>query len=164
MNRFKKPWYIWFSLLALIILSGDTAVRVKFMKGYWENFDLWIRACGFLSKLWFLYLFIPSGVLTFLSGYILSLADYFIPSASQHPLTQEILDSLVFLVIYLLNVYSTYKLVLWRNKNIPHLLTGPFAPKKNKVEKDDIENEKENLDTSVEDEPQIIDDNEENIK
>ena len=157
-NNNTKPWYIWFSLVAFVILWGDTARRIKVMKGgYWDNFDLWLRACGMSFKLWVLHLFVPLAVLA-------SLANYLLRDVPEESLVPEIVMLMILLVIYFLNVYSTYKLVLWRNKNIPHLLTGPFASKKNKVEKDDIENEKENLDTSVEDEPQIIDDNEENIK
>ena len=112
MARRNKPWYIWFSIFALALLMGDTSRRIKVLR---ENIGLWNRACKNFFKLCILYIILP---IFLLSG----LTSLFLRMVGEDPFAQDIIMSIVFLVIYLLGVYAAYKHVVWRDKNIPHLL------------------------------------------
>jgi len=123
MERKKRPWYIWFSLLALALLWGDTARRIKgFRDG---NFVLWNRACGNFLKLITIYFIIPMFLIPLLTNFIFGV---------------YIAVNILLAIIYFLGVFATCKHIDWRNKNISHLLK---SNKVNDVDKarDDLDNE-----------------------
>lgn len=123
-----KPWYIWFSVLALFTLSGDTSRRIKLSnKNFGDNFDLWLKACGHILKLIVLYVFIPLFMLS-------TIADRLLRDVPSDSIIMDIAVSIILLIVYFLGVYATYKHVNWRNKNIPHLLTASVQEETSKNE------------------------------
>ena len=120
-NKYKKPWYIWLSLLAFALLWGDTAIRIKATKTP-ENFDLWTSACGNSIKLFLFYIIGPLILFSVSTPLIFG-------EAGEGPILSTILPLLLLALLYFLGVYITYKHVIWRKKNIPHLLVYPFSPK-----------------------------------
>ena len=130
MNKFKKPWYIWFSLLALALLWGDTAWRTKFSR---ENIGIWTRACWNIFKLSMAYLIAP--LLIF--GLLIDIA--IMRRVPEGSLIYEFGLGLVLVVVYFSGVYVTYRHLKWRKENMAHLLPGYEPPSEDKPQDDDIQ-------------------------
>ena len=105
MSKHNRPWYIWFSLLSVMVLWVDIARSTLFSS---KNRDLWPRALVFLFKLLLIYFIIPS-YLMMIIGDIEPLKN--VSSVLLHvPL------------LYLQGVYIAYRLSNWREENISHPL------------------------------------------
>ena len=111
----KKPWYIWLSLFGFMFIAGDTSRRIKMKR---DNFDLWIRACLHMWKLMILYIIIPIPIGSFLVGIILDNVEFV------NTLGDYAGSYIMLIILYFLFVIATYRHVVWRRKNIPHLLGG----------------------------------------
>jgi len=113
MTKNKKPWYIWFSILAIIFLWGDTSRRIKFSG---KNMGLWTRAVGNIAKLSVFYIILP----LLLFG---ALIDRLVMrNVSIGSLSYELGVFAVLFIVYFFGVYATYRHSVWRKENISHLL------------------------------------------
>ena len=113
----KKPWYIWLSIPAFILLWGDSSRRIMFGKPYYNindghKINLGARFWGNTFILWVGHLMILLPIFAMLMSRINRAA----PSLSL------ITEWTTFILAYLLGVYITYKHAIWREKNIPHYL------------------------------------------
>jgi len=109
MIKIKKPWYIWFSFIALVVLCIDTIGRVSFLSKSWG------MAIGNMFKIATLYMMIPLILLIPISSLLL----IFFPTSY---LIQNIVLYMCFIGIYLSGVYGTCEHVIWRKENMPDLL------------------------------------------
>ena len=105
MNKYYRPWYIWFSFLSLIILWADTAWCVMIVC---KNRDTMNRAIVYLFKLIAVYYILPSMLLILIS--------------SIEPLRSVPNMLLHIPLIYLQGVYITYRFSIWRKENTSHLM------------------------------------------
>jgi len=121
-NKTRLPRYIWFSLPALMLLWGDTARRIKFVREpFWDKYDIWQKACLHMFKLSILYLISPIVIYFILVSRILRHAPLIAP---------EIIVLISLAVIYFSGVYVTYRHYMWRKANISHLLNKHSPPRR----------------------------------
>jgi len=125
-NKHKKPWYIWLSLLAFLILWGDTGRRIK-AREFNQDFDLWMSACGNFFKLSLFYTIVPF--------ILFSVLVRILGEAFNDPIVSNITISLFLIALYFLGVFITYRHSVWREENIYHLLD-----KKTKIQ-DEVNND-----------------------
>ena len=112
----KLPWYIWFSFFSLALLWGDTSRRIKINKNNtFDSISLWNRAVGNIAKLCGLYMFLPLLLFSII-------ANIFFRNIPPESIFFPIIISFLLLLIYILGVIAAYKHILWRLKNITHLL------------------------------------------
>jgi len=112
----NKPWYIWFSIFAFLVLWSDTTRKLKYTREY---LGLWYRATGNLLKLSCVYiLFIPIAS-TMLLGYLAEgLSRLLSIEVSNQYIVDNIFASIIFIFIYFGGVYATYRHALWRREHI----------------------------------------------
>jgi len=124
-NKPRLPWYIWFSVIDFAILWGDTARRIKFSRvSFWDDFDLWSKACFNMIRLFVMYILAPIIILSILIGRIFD-------NALDIPFSIEVAGSiLLFLALYLSSVYAVYRHIVLRRTNIVHLLSNPLQPRR----------------------------------
>ena len=123
MDKDKKPWYIWFSVVAFMLLSGDTARRIKFSP---KNVGLWNRASIHIMKLWGFYvMFIPICLAIILGLVLEAILSNGVVEGS---IVEAVVIYIVLLAIYCMGIYATYRHSKWRNENIAHLLPGYVSP------------------------------------
>ena len=97
-----------------MLLFGDTARRIKPYKSL-ESSDLWFSMWGNFFKLTFLFMISPIILYAIVISLLGSLVDFIDPNA-------DYFATILLIIIYLTGVHMTYKHVIWREKNIPHLL------------------------------------------
>ena len=123
----KTPWYIWFSFIAFAFLWRDTMRRIKFFReSFWDNFELWAKACLNAFMLGILHIVIPIIAYGVLANRLIS----GLPDTSIVP---EIAISGLLLLIYFSNVYATYRHMAWRRANISHLLDSKLPTRSNLI-------------------------------
>ena len=117
----KGPWYIWLSIPAFMLLPFfDTSRRVlsherKNKISKLDKESVWFKLTGHLLGTWLVFVMLPA----FLLGHLFyQIAGYFEAGS----LLAGIFGNLLWAVLYFAGVYATYRHVLWREKNIPHLL------------------------------------------
>jgi len=116
-DKNKAPWYIWLSFIALILLLCDTARRIKLSrKSFWGDFDLWLKACLNFMKITILYIIIPIIIYGILLNIVLRHTQF-----EQIAIDISVM-LLLLLFVYLPSVYAVFQHVIWRRKNISHLL------------------------------------------
>lgn len=112
----NKPWYIWFSVVAFLLLSIDTERKIMFNRVYRS---LWNSASWNLVKLWGIYIMLLpllSGILlSYLVDMILRLFSVYVPEDS---LINSVMQLVLFIFIYVGGVYATYRHALWRREHI----------------------------------------------
>jgi len=119
MSKRTKPFYIWFSFLALAAFCWDTSRRIKLSSpSFWDRFDLWNKAVFNIWKIFILYIIAPIVLISILTSYI-------IDNATSRLFFSQFIVVALLVFIYLCGVYATYKHILWRERNIPHLLNRP---------------------------------------
>lgn len=117
MIKNKKPWYIWLSFIALVVLSRDTSRRISHSPKFSE-FSGWERGATYIFKTAVFYVLIPSFCIAIPVGIL------FITLFPDLYLAENIAISIWYFVLYLSGVRATYKHVIWRKENIPDLLNG----------------------------------------
>ena len=123
-KKIKIPWYVWLSLIALALIWGDTARRIKVSgKSLWDNFELWVKACVNMFMICMIYVIVPIIVFALLVNNLF----YDVLNYSFGP---EILMSILLIAIYFLSVFAVCRHIAWRNTNISHLLDEGFFGKK----------------------------------
>ena len=115
MNRHKKHWYIWFSILAFILLWSDTTKRLKFSR---ENIKRWHRSLKNALKLWCFY------VMLIPISFAVLMDRLFLRSVPNESIHYEIMIVVVLVLIYLGGVRATYRHSVWRKENIADLIAG----------------------------------------
>lgn len=119
-NRSNTPWYIWLSFLALMLLWGDTARRIKVSrKNFIDDFPLWGKACLNIAKISILYFILPLALYAGITG-------HFFEHLVNEPIYSDVFEAINLVVLYLSNVYASHRHVVWRNKNISHLLGSEY--------------------------------------
>jgi len=118
--KYKKKWYIWFSIFAFMFLWADTSRRIMFTK---KNYEIWSRACGQLFKLFGGYVILPIMLVSILVGFPLSRLDIY-----EGSLLNELFNMLNLILVYLGGVYATYRHDIWRKENISHLFKNYKPP------------------------------------
>ena len=114
MSKNKKPWYIWFSAVAFMLLWSNTTRQIKYEK---SKRHMWPRACWNGLKLWGTYvMFIPISSLVLL-GRLATFITHMISVNLNLEIVATILSLYVLLAIYLGGVYATYKHYIWRKEN-----------------------------------------------
>jgi len=114
-------WYKWFSFLALAALLWDTSRRIKLSApSFWDRFDLWNRAVFNIWKIFIIYIIIPIIVFSVLVGYIFG-------DVAEYSVLSQAVGILIVVFVYLVGVYATHRHILWRERNIPHLLNRPHS-------------------------------------
>ena len=115
----KNSWYIWLSIFGFMLLSCDTARRIRSRKTpREEKFSLWMRLCLNDLKLFVVYIILPIVIV----GNILSFVLLDMLSLDSESLEVELVMVGFFIMLYFLGVLMTHKHVIWRNNNISHLL------------------------------------------
>jgi len=115
----KKPWYIWLSVIGFVYLWGDTSRRIlmyehknKIKLG--DDKEIWLNHFGYsFFCLWIGHLLIPFIFLGVLYNVVERHVDEFIAL---------IINCLVIIIAYFLGVYVMSKYIVWREKNISHIL------------------------------------------
>ena len=107
MIKSYKPWYIWFSIPALLLLWGDTSRRIKVLKD--NNLERWTKACWNLCKISVLVIVLP----LFISGHLISIIT---GDMVAEPLMQEIIASILLIQLYFQGVISAHRHAAWRKK------------------------------------------------
>jgi hypothetical protein len=116
----KKPWYIWLSIPAFMLLTWDTSKRIHappfhnpftLMRDS-ERFLLQIKSSLNVIVLWACLVMLP----------MVSFILYDALLSNKYPQLSSMVGAVLFVSLYLLGVYATYKHVIWREKNISHLL------------------------------------------
>jgi len=117
----KKPWYIWLSVPALLVLSFTTAGYVsRYEKvhniGIFNSSSFYWKARGnsFLLILVVIMLPLAFFMLIFLA------AEYY---AGRGSFFAILVNGIMLIFLYLSGVYATYRHVQWRERNIPHMLS-----------------------------------------
>lgn len=109
----NKPWYIWFSVFAFMIVWGDTARRIKYNRDNWE---FWPGALWNGLRLWIFYvMFIPVtfGTIT---------GNLFLRDAPSDSTAFNLIALATLTLIYLGGVRATYQHYKWRKDKIYHLI------------------------------------------
>jgi len=113
----KKPWYIWLSLPAFMLLFFDSGLRSRHYE--WKNKisvldgkSVWFIFVGHALLMWLVFLGIPLTVLGRLTPWI---------ERQTFPL-EIILGIAWWFALYFTGVYATYRHVQWRNKHMSHIL------------------------------------------
>lgn len=121
----KKPWYIWFSIFALIFLWGDTSRKIKSSR---ENLGLWKHAVGNMAKVSIVWTVLPLIIVGILADRLI------LRNFPEQPIVFELVNIMILLALYLGGVYATYKHSVWRKENISDLIAG----KQQQAEKEDV--------------------------
>jgi len=124
----KKPWYIWFSIFAFIVLWADMARRVKLSP---KNSGLWSRASLNTIKYFLVYAIAPMVVTLYLLYFTVG------RNLSEDSAALELVYAVVLVVLYLGGICAAYKLSVWRKTNLAHLLPGYEPPSEDKPQDDD---------------------------
>ena len=114
-----RPWYIWFSALAFMILWGDTSLKVKYHR---DTRVHWPGALWNGVRLWGLHIMILPLVSLHLILLVLTTIDNVLSSHITESIPRDVWPYILLLLIYINGVYITIKHIEWRHKNIPHLL------------------------------------------
>jgi len=114
----RKPWYIWLSLPAFVLLILDTGRRsVSYERknkiSVLDGKSVWFIFVGNAFALIFLLFIVPSFLFTTL--FRLNETYWGIIGTTG----AEVID---FIRVYLCGVYATYRHVQWRDKHMPHIL------------------------------------------
>ena len=116
MIKKKRPWYIWFSFLAIVILWGDTTKRINANRNSLDDFyTTWFQAVWNLVSSMVGFVFLPFGILGFIADRIFY--DY--PNDS---IQMEIVGTTAFIAFYFCGVYAAHRHAKWRKENIADLL------------------------------------------
>ena len=121
----KQPWYIWFSIPAFGFLFLDTAIRVCFREKKDTTDIMWLRALGNIMGLTIVVIALP---MTLVGQLALLVESHF----GRDSFFATAVRIILWISLYFLGVYATYRHELWRRKNIPYLLKS-----KQKTECDD---------------------------
>ncbi len=110
----QKPWYIWFSVPAFLILTTDTMWKVLYSKKNplktlktTYDLDLWLKLMG--------QMFINMVIIIVPMILVLNLFGYF---GSIVPDLLLILEFVQLVILYVLGVCAAYRQEVWRRKNI----------------------------------------------
>ena len=127
MIKHKKPWYIWLSILGFVLIWGYIVIHLKVWNpkissnSDFDNLTLWSRACGNFFKLIIFYFLIIGGLSSYLVDFLMNrMVEFF---GIEVVFLTDIIESINFATFYFLGVYISYRLVIWREKNMSHLLT-----------------------------------------
>ncbi len=111
----QKPWYIWFSIPAFLILAVETMWKVLYseknpLKPLKANYDLnlWLKVIGQLFLNMIIIIIVPMILVLYLFEYLGNIAP-------------DLLQTLKFvqlLILYVLGVCAAYRQEMWRRKNI----------------------------------------------
>ena len=111
----KRPWCIWFSLLAFAILCADTMWRALYYKKMPfeplktnSGVNLWLRVIGEIFFNAGIVIMVPMILLLNLFGYL----------GNRVPELIRLLQVVQLLILYVLGVYAAYRLIVWRRANI----------------------------------------------
>ena len=80
-----------------------------------DTFNLWVRACGNILKLFILYAIVPSILLHGLASLIFS-------EFKRGSMVGETINLVILIILYFLGVIAVCRHIDWRRKYISHLL------------------------------------------
>ena len=111
----RKPWYIWFSLPAFLILAVDSMWKVLYAKKNTLNplkmnydLDLWLNVIRQLFFNMIIIIMVPMILVLYLFGYLGSIV----------PDLLQILEFVQLLILYILGVCAAYRQEMFRRKNV----------------------------------------------
>ena len=112
----KKPWYIWLSLPAFMILWGDTVRRLMTSKnkdiiGKGLVFNMWLKALGNMFAIVICCLMLP-----------MLLFAVLLNATASNGIVYVVVSYSALICLYFLGVYATYRHAFWRENNISQIL------------------------------------------
>ncbi len=105
----RKPWYIWFSIFAFVILWATTEGDFESTWKDKHKFNLWLKALGNGIKLMILFFIFPIAIFPIAFEHLTPLFPQLIPAREYIEIG----------ILYFVGVYITYRLAFWRAKNMP---------------------------------------------
>ena len=100
----KRPWYIWLSVIAFMFMFFGIGIQIIFKK---KNLSLWIRFCGKVILLIFSFI-----LLGFIVTFICNSANINLNYIT------NVSDIIPALFCYSYGVLISYKLYIWKLKNL----------------------------------------------
>ena len=112
MKKTKKPWYIWLSLPAFLVLLVHTSFvcAAAFLKKAPKALELNLSAVANAALLWVLCLMLPLAVLSAPLNWLNGRCAF---------MTEAGAACLFFAFLYAAGVFMAYRHQLWREKNLP---------------------------------------------
>lgn len=111
----QKPWYIWFSIPAFLMLAVDTMWKVLYsiknpLRPLKTNYDLnlWLKVIGQLFFNMTILIIVPMILVLHFFEYLASIA----------PDLLQTLEFMQLLILYVFGVCAAYRQEMWRRKNI----------------------------------------------
>jgi len=110
-SKHIKPWYIWFSFLAFLILSIDTLRRCKFFNIIKGIDSKLIEAAINIFALFAIFVMLPFILFSIATNLALQAV---VEGSAVHSITIYARIPM----FYLSGVYATYRHFIWRTKNL----------------------------------------------